>query len=63
MSDWWSMENRRTHFSTFLLLLLQTECSQKSPVSSTVSNLNSENPSDGDFGELFTVTHQQLSHG
>lgn len=50
MSDWWSMENSRTHFSTFLLLLLLlAECSQKSPVSSTVSNLNSENPPDSKF--------------
>lgn len=67
MSDWWSTENSETHFSTFLLLLLPlllAECSQKSPVSSTVSNLNSENPpDDSEFEKLFAVTHRLLLHG
>lgn len=62
MSDWWSMENSRSHFSTFLLLLL-AECSQKSPKSSTVSNLNSENPPDSKFEKLLTMTHQLSQHG
>lgn len=61
MSDWWSMENSRTHFSTFLLLLL-AECSQKSPVSSTLSNLNSEIPPDSKSEKRPTVTHQLLLH-
>lgn len=59
MSDWWSVENGRTHFS---FLLLPAECSQKSSVSSTVSDLNSENPLDGKFQKLLTVTHQLFSH-
>lgn len=34
----------------------------KSPVISTVSNLNSENPPDSKFERLFTMTHQLLLH-
>lgn len=41
-------------------LLHLAAAGQKSPVSSTVSNLNSENPPDSKFEKQFTMTHQLL---
>lgn len=50
MSEWWSMENGRAHFSIFLLLLARVQLA----ASSTVSNLNFKKPADGRLAALIT---------
>lgn len=54
------VEHGKQQSPQFLLLLAC--CSQTSPMSSTVSNLNSENPPGSKFEKLFAVSHQLLLH-